>query len=126
MAAGINERYALFLLHLTASIMREQVSGLAKFGIPPAGVGRTAPLGKDLQAKVAALFSKIDEVIKEATVRIIEESASEGEYKSETGQWLRAMLGELKTRVSSLEAAYEADMKMAKAVIEETEALLAE
>ena len=105
MTASINERYALYLLHLYVGVMTEEMDDLARYGITPVG-GQTAPLGKGLQEKISPLFAKLDEVLGEAAWEMVEKSASGKGGGEKTEAWIGAMLEELERKISFLGADY--------------------
>ena len=125
MTASINERYALYLLHLYIGVMTEEMEDLARYGITPVG-RQTAPLEKDLQEKISPLFAKLDEVLGEAVREMIEKSASGKGDREETEAWIRAMLEELERKISFLGADYKSTFEKTKELINEIRKLMAE
>lgn len=128
MTASINERYALYLLHLYVGVMTEEMDDLARYGITPVG-GRTAPLKKDLQEKISLLLAKLDEVLGEAVREMIAESAS-GIVSGRVGReeptaWIGAMLEELERKISFLGADYKSTFEKTKELINEIKKLMA-
>jgi hypothetical protein len=126
MAATISDRYALYLLHLLIGVMNEEMNELTRYGIPPIGVGHVMPLKKDSREKILDLFIEIDGIIKEAALKMIEDTVVLKEDKDEMNEWTRAMLEELKTRASSLSAIYGDEMEKMNGLIHKIEAILDE
>jgi hypothetical protein len=126
MAATINEKYALYLLHLLIGVMNEEINELIRYGIPPIGVGYVMPLKKDSREKIFTLLIKIDEIVKEAVLKMIEDTVVSKEEKDETNKWIKAMLEKLKDRASSLSGIYKDEMEKVNGLIHEIEMLLNE
>jgi hypothetical protein len=126
MAATINEKYALYLLHLLIGVMNEEMNELIRYGVPPIGVGYVMPLKKDLREKILTLLIKIDEIIKEAALKMIEDTVVSKEEKDGTNKWVKAMLEELKDRASSLSGIYGDEVEKVNGLVHEIEMLLDE
>jgi hypothetical protein len=126
MAATINEKYALYLLHLLIGVMNEEMDELIRYGVPPIGVGYVMPLKKDLQDKILTLLTKIDEIIKEAALKMIEDSVVSKGEKDGTNKWVKAMLEELKDRASLLSGIYGDEVEKVNGLVHEIEMLLDE
>ncbi len=62
--------------------------------------------------------------MKEAALKIIEDSVVLKEDKDKTGEWIKAMLEELRTRASSLGGTYEAEMENVNSLIHKIERIL--
>jgi hypothetical protein len=126
MAATINEKYALYLLHLLIGLMNEEMNELIRYGVPPIGVGYVMPLKKDLREKILTLLIKIDEIIKEAALKMIEDTVVSKEEKDGTNKWVKAMLEELKDRASSLSGIYGDEVEKVNGLVHEIGMLLDE
>jgi len=126
MAAAIRERYALYLLHLLIGVMNEEMNELTRYGIPPIGVGHVMPLKKDSREQILDLLIKIDGIIKEAALKMVEDAVVLKEDKDEMNEWIRAMFEELKTRASSLSGIYGDEMQKVNGLIQRIEAILDE
>lgn len=124
MAATINEKYALYLLHLLIGVMNEEMIDLMRYGVSPIGVGYVMPLKKDLREKIFTLLIKIDEIIKEAALKMIEDTVVSKEEKDETNKWIKAMLEILKGRASLLSSIYEYEVEKISSLVHEIEKLL--
>jgi len=124
MAATINEKYALYLLHLLIGVMNEEMNELIRYGVPPIGVGYVMPLKKDSREKILTLLIKIDEIVKEAALKMIEDTVALKEDKDEMNEWTRAMLEELKTRASSLRGIYGDEMQKVIVLLHEIKEIL--
>jgi hypothetical protein len=106
--------------------MSEEMDELIRYGVPPIGVGYVMPLKKDLQEKILTLLTKIDEIIKEAALKMIEDSVVLKEEKDGTNKWVKAMLEELKDRASLLSGIYGDEVKKVNGLVHEIEMLLDE
>ena len=126
MAAATSDKYALYLLHLLIGVMNEEMSELTRYGIPPIGVGHVMPLKKDSREKILDLLIKIDGIIKEAALKMVEDAVVLKEDKDEMNEWIRAMFEELKTRASSLSGIYGDEMQKVNGLIQRIEAILDE
>lgn len=111
MAERMSDKYELYRLHLLLGIAYEEVFDLVKFGIPPMGVGHVAPLKKDLQEKILPLFLEVDGVVKDACVKMIEESLAEADNDDDAILWMKTIVQALRMRASSLMEAYGSEME---------------
>lgn len=107
----MSDKYELYRLHLLLGIAYEEVFDLVKFGIPPMGVGHVAPLKKDLQEKILPLFLEVDGVVKDACVKMIEESLAEADNDDDAILWMKTIVQALRMRASSLMEAYGSEME---------------
>jgi hypothetical protein len=124
MAAATSDKYALYLLHLLIGVMNEEMSELTRYGIPPIGVGHVMPLKKDSREKILDLLIKIDGIIKEAALKMIEDTVVLKKNKDEMNEWIRAMLEELKTRAASLSGIYGDEMQKVVVLLHEINEIL--
>ncbi|MBM4140779.1 MAG: hypothetical protein FJ242_04680 [Nitrospira sp.] len=97
---------------------------LMRYGVSPIGVGYVMPLKKDLREKIFTLLIKIDEIIKEAALKMIEDTVVSKEEKDETNKWIKAMLEILKGRASLLSSIYEYEVEKISSLVHEIEKLL--
>jgi len=121
---NLGEKYALYLLHLLIGVMNEEMIDLMRYGVSPIGVGYVMPLKKDLREKIFTLLIKIDEIIKEAALKMIEDTVVSKEEKDETNKWIKAMLEILKGRASLLSSIYEYEVEKISSLVHEIEKLL--
>lgn len=123
MAPTISDRYALYLLHLLISVMNEEVNDLMRYGIPPTGVGQVTPLKNDLRQEIFDLFIRMDETVRNAALKMVEDSVSTKE-ENDAVQWLNVMLKELKERVSALSGNYGHEMEKVSLLLNEIDEIL--
>jgi hypothetical protein len=126
MEERMSDRYELYLLHLLLGVAYEEASDLAKFGIPPAGVGHVAPLKKELQEKILPPFLEINNVVNDACVKMIEESVSGAVDGSDATQWMKTITHALTMRSSLLLRAYGNEMEKVRGLLDEIDRLLDE
>lgn len=120
----ISDKYELYLFHLFLGVIRDEMLDLARFGIPPIGVGQVTPLDKEPREKILDLVLKIDVVVKDACVRMIEESASATHNDDETRQWIKTIIDALKRRASLLMESYGMEMGEVEGLLHEIEEVL--
>ena len=123
--ATMSEKYRLYHLHLFVEVMTEEMGELMRYGVSPLGVGYVRPLEKERQKKLRPLLTKLADHIKEASEKMIAESVSAHDKAATPEEWMRTMLDELRTRVSSLDDAYRQDINLVTALIHGMEDVLA-
>jgi hypothetical protein len=123
MAATINDRYALYLLHLLIGVMNEEMNDLMRYGIIPIGAGRVTPIKSDLRQKIFDLFIRMDETVKNAALRMVEDSVSAQEENNAL-QWMHVMLEKLRERVSTLRGSYGDVMEEVTLLLNEIDKIL--
>jgi hypothetical protein len=122
----MSDKYELYLFHLLLGIAYEQAFDLVKFGIPPTGVGHVSPLKKELQDKILPLFLEIDGVVKDACVKMIEESVSANDNGDAAVLWTKTIVHALKMRSSLLLKAYGSEMENVRKALDEIDGILDE
>jgi hypothetical protein len=126
MAERMSDKYELYLLHLLLGIAYEEASDLAKFGIPPIGVGHVAPLKKELQEKILPLFLEMHNEVNDSCVKMIEQSVPGTNDHNDAIQWIKTIIHALRMRSSLLTRAYGREMERVRGLLDEIDRLLDE
>ncbi len=126
MAERMSDKYELYLLHLLLGIAYEEASDLARFGVPPIGVGHVAPLQKDLRKKILPLFLEMNSAVNDACIKMIEESVSGDDNADHVTQWMTTITHALKMRSSLLIRAYGSEMEKVRKSLDEIDGILDE
>jgi hypothetical protein len=119
----VNEKYALYLLHLVVEMMSGEMQELVRYGVSPNGIGYMQPLRKDLQEKMLSLFEKIDVLVRDATVKMIEKAATPGNEEQVT-EWIRAMLTKTRVLASMVGDTYGVERDKIMGLINDAEKIL--
>jgi hypothetical protein len=124
MAERMSDKYELYLFHLFLGIAYEETSDLVKFGIPPTSAGHVSPIGQDLREKILPLFLEMDGVVKEACIKMIEESVSATDNGDDAVPWIKTIVHALKMRSSLLMKACGNEMEKVRKLLDEIDGIL--
>jgi hypothetical protein len=121
----VNEKYALYLLHLVVEMMSGEMQELVRYGVSPNGIGYMQPLRKDLQEKILTLFEKIDELAWDATVKMIKKVAAP-KTEEQVTEWIMAMLAVTRVLASMVGDTYGVERDKIMGLINDAEKILRE